>query len=308
VGAVVVAVVGVTVAVLVGCGSSGGNGHVAGVQGGSQAAAQGSASRSWLPPRRQPRTVVWAIGDGADGGSASSTVAAMVASHRVDRFLYLGDVYETGTAHEFDVNYRPVYSRFDQVAAPTVGNHEWPNIATGYVPYWTAARGMPPPLTYSFSASGWQLISLNSNAPASTSAEQLGWLARRIRATPRFGNCRIAFEHHPFFSAGLHGDTPSLQQIFSELKGHATIVLSGHDHDMQRLHPVDGITQLVDGAGGRELYPVNRDDPRLAFFDDTRHGALQIRLRPGRAVASFFAEDGSVLDRSVVPCSRPQTG
>jgi hypothetical protein len=304
VGAVVVAVVSAAAVVLLRDDGSGGDGNVAGAHSGSEITAQKSAGGAWLPPRRQPRTVIWAIGDGADGGSASPAVAAMVAAHRVDRFLYLGDVYETGTAHEFDVNYRPVYGRFDQVAAPTIGNHEWPNIATGYVPYWTAARGTPPPLTYSFSASGWQLISLNSNAPASTSAEQLGWLAQRIRTTPRFGTCRIAFEHHPFFSAGLHGDTPSLQQIFSELRGHAAIVLSGHDHDMQRLHPVDGITQLVDGAGGRELYPVNRDDPRLAFFDDTRHGALRIGLRPGRAVASFFAEDGSLLDRSVVACHR----
>jgi calcineurin-like phosphoesterase family protein len=306
VGAAVVALVGVAVAVaaILHDDGSDGDGQVAGANGGSQKLAHRSAGSGWLPPGRKPRTVVWAIGDGADGGSASASVATLVASHRVDRFLYLGDVYETGTAHEFDVNYRPVYSRFDAVAAPTIGNHEWANVATGYVPYWTAARGVPPPFWYAFSASGWQLISLNSNAPASTSSGQLGWLAAKIRRTPRFGNCRIAFDHHPFFSAGLHGDTASLQQIFSELRGHATIVLSGHDHDMQRLHPVNGITQLVEGAGGRELYPVNRDDPRLAFFDDTRHGALRIRLRPGRAVVSFLAEDGSLLDRSAVGCSQ----
>jgi hypothetical protein len=303
VGAAVVLIVGVAVAAILRDGGSDGDGNVAGAHGGSKNLAQRSAGNSWLPARSKPQTIVWVIGDGADGGSASRSVAAMVASHHVDRFLYLGDVYETGTANEFDANYGPVYSRFDGIAAPTIGNHEWPNVATGYVPYWTAARGVPPPFWYAFSASGWQLISLNSNAPASTSAEQLGWLGAKIRRTPRFGNCRIAFEHHPFFSAGLHGDTPSLGQIFSELTGHATIVLSGHDHDMQRLRPVDGITQLVDGAGGRDLYPVNRDDPRLAFFDDTRHGALRLRLLRGRAVASFFAEDGSLLDRSVVPCS-----
>jgi hypothetical protein len=64
----------------------------------------------------------------------------MVSSHRVDRLLYLGDVYESGTAAEFESNYRPLYGRFDSIAAPTIGNHEWPNVATGYVPYWTAAR------------------------------------------------------------------------------------------------------------------------------------------------------------------------
>jgi hypothetical protein len=248
--------------------------------------------------------VVWAVGDAADGGSAETAVAVAVASHRVDRFLYLGDVYETGTAGEFASNYRPQLGRFDRIAAPTIGNHEWPNIATGYVPYWTAARGKPPPLWYAFAVSGWQLISLNSNEPNATSPQQLTWLRRTIAKTPRYGNCRIAFMHHPIFSAGLHGDTSDLQPIFGELEGHATIVLSGHDHDMQRLHPTRGITQFVDGAGGRDLYPVNRDDPRLAFFDDTHHGALRMKLRPGRVALSFVAADGGVLDRSVVSCSQ----
>ncbi len=260
------------------------------------------ARTTWMPSRPKRRSIIWAIGDGADGGADGRAVADMVGAHRVDRLLYLGDVYESGTAAEFHANYRPLYGRFDRITAPTIGNHEWPNVATGYVPYWTAVRGTPPPFWYAFAASGWQLISLNSNSPASTSPAQLSWLRNEIRRTPRYGTCRIAFMHHPVFSAGLHGDLSSLRPVFGELRGHASITLSGHDHDMQRLHPVNGITPLVDGAGGKELYPVNSGDPRLAFFDDTHHGALRIKLRPGRAVLIFVAEDGTTLDRSPVNC------
>jgi acid phosphatase type 7 len=258
------------------------------------------AGRGWIPSRATRRSVVWAVGDGADGGTAGRAVADMVASHRVDRLLYLGDVYVTGTAAEFASNYRPLYGRFDAITAPTIGNHEWPNVATGYVPYWTSARGTPPPLWYAFAVTGWQLISLNSNTP--TSPAQGSWLRKEIHSTPRYGTCRIAFNHHPIFSAGLHGDLRALQPIFDELRGHASIVLAGHDHDMQRMHPIDGITPFVDGAGGQALYPVNRADPRLAFFDDTHHGALRIKLRPGRAVLTFVAQDGTTLDRSSVAC------
>jgi hypothetical protein len=254
----------------------------------------------WLRSRPKQVSVVWAIGDGADGGSESRAVASMVGGHRVDRLLYLGDVYETGTAAEFQANYDSAYHRLDPITAPTVGNHEWTNVATGYVPYWTSVRGTPPPLRYAFAASGWQLISLNSNAP--TDPEQLDWLRTQISQTPRYGTCRIAFMHHPRFSAGLHGDLSSLQAIFDELEGHASILLAGHDHDMERLRPVNGITQYVDGAGGKELYPVNRSDSRLAFADDTHHGALRIKLIPGQAVLSFVAENGSTLDRSNVNC------
>jgi Calcineurin-like phosphoesterase len=258
--------------------------------------------RGWLRSRAKQRTIVWAVGDAADGGPDSREVAAMIGSHRVDRFLYLGDVYERGTAREFEVNYRPLYGRYDQSAGPTIGNHEWANVATGYVPYWTAARGKPPPFWYASAASGWQLISLNSNAPISTSPDQLSWVRSTIERSPRYGTCRIAFMHHPTYSAGLHGGLAALQPVLAKLEGNASILLSGHDHDMQRLRPISGITQLVSGSGGRELYPVNRNDPRLAFYDDTHHGAVRLKLRPGRAVVSFVASDGSLLDRSAVRC------
>jgi hypothetical protein len=254
----------------------------------------------WVRSRAKPRSIVWAVGDAAEGGPDASAVAATIAAGRVDRLLYLGDVYENGTAREFQANYDPAYGRFDAVTAPTIGNHEWPNVATGYVPYWTAARGSPPPFWYAFAVSGWQLISLNSNVP--TDPDQLSWLASQIRKTPRYGNCRIAFMHHPFFSAGLHGDLASLRPIFGELRGHASIALAGHDHDMERLRPVDGITQYVDGAGGQDLYPVNASDTRLSFSNDTQHGALRIQLEPDRAVLTFVGEDGATLDRSGVSC------
>ncbi len=258
---------------------------------------------SWMRSRRKRVSVIWAIGDGADGGADSRAVAAMVGAQRVDRLLYLGDVYEAGTAGDFQNNYSPAYGRFNAITAPTIGNHEWPNVVTGYVPYWTAARGAPPPLWYAFAASGWQLISLNSNVP--TSSDQLAWLRAKIDRTPRYGTCRIAFMHHPVFSAGLHGDLSALRGIFGELEGHASIVLAGHDHDMQRLRPVGGITPYVDGAGGNELYPVNRRDPRLAFADDSHHGALRMKLRPGRAILTFVGEDGTRLDQSTVGCRQP---
>jgi hypothetical protein len=277
-------------------------GGVAGARAHSPFLGPRGGGTGWMRSRSRRVSIVWAIGDGADGGAHSRAVAAMVGAQRVDRLLYLGDVYETGTAQEFRANYDSAYHPFNPVTAPTIGNHEWPNVATGYVPYWTAVRGTPPPLWYAFAASGWQLISLNSNTP--TSADQLAWLSKEISQTPRYGTCRLAFMHHPVFSAGLHGDLGSLHGIFGELQGHASIVLAGHDHDMQRLQPVNGITPYVDGAGGRELYPVNRADPRLAFADDTHHGALRIKLHPDRAVLTFVAEDGTTIDQSTVNCRR----
>jgi hypothetical protein len=290
----------VVVAALIAVGSGSDEKNPAG--GSTSVGNQTPGGQGWMPSIDKPRALVWAVGDAANGSAASEKVSSVIRSTHLDLLLYLGDVYENGTSLEYDRNYRPIYGGLGSITAPTVGNHEWPNVATGYVPYWTAVRGSPPPFRYAFAVSGWQLISLNSNLPTDPAQER--WLNQEIASTPRYGSCRIAFMHHPRYSAGLHGDLTGLQGIFDELRGHASIALAGHDHDMQRLHPIGGITPYVDGSGGNELYPVNRDDPRLAFFDDTHHGALRIRLRPGRAALAFVDQGGNTLDRSTVTCNQ----
>ena len=81
-------------------------------------------------------------------------------------------------------------------------------------------------------------------------------------------------------------------------------MLNGHDHDMQRLHPHRGITELVSGAGGRSHYPV-ASDRRLAFSNDQQYGALRLRLSPGVARYAFVSAAGRVLDSGVTRCRVP---
>ncbi len=274
--------------------------------------------QSWVPSRPRPASVLWAVGDGADRGQGGLEVARMIDSQRVHRFLYLGDVYETGTASEFETNYRPLFGRFDRIAAPTIGNHEWANRSAGYLPYWSRVSGRPARMRYAFATSGWQIISLDSMAPlvdaqareqglaSDARSGQTAWLRRRLARTPRFGDCRIAFMHHPRFSAGSHGDSPHLAPIWKALAGRARLAIAGHDHDMQRFRPVGGVVQLVSGAGGHALRPVDEQDPRLAFAAEARPGALRLGLRPGRARLSFVAADGTTLDRSTLRCRQRQ--
>jgi hypothetical protein len=93
-----------------------------------------------------------------------------------------------------------------------------------------------------------------------------------------------------------------MRRVWDALRGKAPLVLSGHEHNLQRLHPIDGIIQLVSGAGGHRLYPIRRDDPRLAWGEDKRYGALRLDLSPGRARFAFVDSEGRVLDRGSVGC------
>lgn len=245
--------------------------------------------------------IVWAVGDGANGSDSAKAVAQRIAGDHPDRVLYLGDVYDTGSARDFRDGYDSVYGKLARITAPTPGNHDWPAHPDGYDPYWQARTdGLTPPW-YSFRVGGWRLISLNSEAPHGAGSAQVRWLRDRVRRSD--GTCTLAFWHRPLESAGKHGDQPDVAPLWNVLRGKARLVINGHDHDLQRLRPRDGITALVSGAGGKSHYGLDPSDPRVAFGDDQHDGALRMELRPGRANLSFVAVDGSVLDRSAVSCA-----
>jgi hypothetical protein len=245
------------------------------------------------PPPAAPRsaTVIWAVGDGGVDARASRQVARLVASDGAAHVLYLGDVYEGGTAAEFR-RFRRIFAASVDRMWPTPGNHEWPRRASGYDPFWKL------PHRYARSAGGWKLVSANSQTPDSRA--QLRWLRRQ---TAGGGDCRIAFWHRPRFNAGEHRDEQrDVARMWDAVAGRAAIVLSGHDHDMQRFKPVSGTTQYVSGAGGKNHYRVRGGDRRLAFSDSTASGALRIELRPGSADLRFVSTSGTVLDHSTVAC------
>ena len=267
-----------------------------------------------VPVQRDGAAVVWAVGDGADGGEAAMEVAGMMAEGGIDRLLYLGDVYETGSFAEFESNYASVYGRFNQITEPTPGNHEWPSADEGYFPYWRQVKGEPQPEYYSFELAGWEIISLNSEPLVGADPErlpgsatrQLRWLRQEVEDG---GDCRLAFWHTPRYSAGTtHGDDPSIEPFWRALRNRARVVVNGHDHDMQRLEPIDGITVLISGAGGHGLYSVDPTYRRLAFGNSDDYGALRLELEPGVARHSFVASDGRTLDSGTVSCDPGRRG
>jgi Calcineurin-like phosphoesterase len=251
-----------------------------------------------------PRAVVWAVGDGADGSAVAGRMARRIAADDPDRFLYLGDVYPSGTAGDFARNYESTYGPLAPITEPTPGNHDWGNRSTGYFPYWLRKRGRPLRSWYAFEAGGWEILDLNSEAPHGPGSPQLRWLQRQLTEP---GTCRLAFWHRPRFSAGVvHGDASDVAPFWQELSGHARLVVNGHEHDLQRQRRRAGLTEYVVGAGGAVRYAV-RSDARLAFGRGDVSGALRIVLRPGRARLEFRSVDGDVLDVSRATCSGPVT-
>lgn len=259
-----------------------------------------------VAPPASAVTRVWAVGDGAVPERTDDDLAARIARERIYRLLYLGDVYESGTAREYRDYYDPSWGRFKAITYPTPGNHEWGNRAVGYDPYW----GRRAPRSggghyYSFNLDGWHFVSLNSHEDSGPGSAQAAWLSRDLERYR--GTCTIAFHHRPRYSAGGHGDASDLEPLYARLAGRAVALLGGHEHNYQRLRPQRGITQFVVGTGGRKLSDLDSSDRRLAAFDDSHHGALGLVLRRRRLDFRFVRTGGGSIDAGSLPC-RPHGG
>jgi Calcineurin-like phosphoesterase len=284
-------------------------GYQAGLLAGRHAADQAISQIRAQPKPTKAQTIVppetiWAVGDGADGGPGAASVARMIASNSVDHFIYLGDVYPEGTAAQFVHAYDPAFGVFSSITEPTPGNHDTPALKTGYEFYWAKVMGHPIQHYYSWTAGGWQLLSLDSEDDHSAGSAQVSWAKQKIASSPSYGTCRIAYWHRPLMNDGtVHGDNPDVAPLWDALAGNASIVLNGHEHDIQRFAPRDGITEFVSGAGGHEHYPVHGGSG-LAFSNDSDFGALRLVLKPGLARYSFVSAAGKVLDSGSIPCKR----
>lgn len=283
-----IALVAVALAALLpGCGSDDGSSSAA------EPPAKDAASRS--------SATVWAVGDGADGSENSRNVAEMIERTKPDRLLYLGDVYDEGTSDEFENNYRPAFGRFDNIAAPTPGNHDWANHGEGYDPYWKKVGLVTNRHYYSFRIAGWEVISLNSESGLEKGSPQRRWLERKVR---KRSTCRIAFWHRPYLNAGKHGDQKETAPLWDAMRGRAALVVNGHDHNFQHFKRRDGIVELISGAGGQGLYQSNQNDPRLVWDEDDEFGALRLDLRRGVARFRFVALPGRTIHKGSVRCKK----
>ena len=273
---------------------------------------EGAPSTSQPAP---PGVLVWAVGNGADSKGRGSAVARLVAGGRPQRFLYLGGVFPRGVLNDFVRGYAPAFGRFAAFTAPTAGEPEWDNRGLGYEPYWTAvsrsadspaiadfakeaARGRPPTY-YAFDVGGWEILSLNSEAPHSARSAQLRFVKETLKK--RKGTCRLAFWYRPRYSAGPAPDALDVEPFWDALAKKAVLVLNARNRNMQLIKQ-RGITQLTAGAGGVGLQKAPNGRKLATFTNDTRYGAVRLDLRPTFARFTFVAVDGRALETGTVPC------
>jgi hypothetical protein len=241
---------------------------------------------------------VYAAGDIADCRKkpAAETMAARTAEliqaglEKDSKALVitLGDnTYPVGKPEEFSNCYDATWGQFKARTLPAPGNHDYgmPQ-ALGYYNYFDDLAGPDRRGYYRKIVGNWQLISLNSNLDGQAMQEQLNWLKSELDLKKT--TCTLAYWHHPVYASGGHGNNDVMQPAWKLLAvAKADLVLTAHDHDYERLVPLDangehdeqaGIRSFVVGTGGVALTAMFFPKAISAIRNNTTHGVLKLSL------------------------------
>jgi hypothetical protein len=272
-------------------------------------AATSTAPAAPSPPAKVRLAV---IGDFGADIPDQAKVAALVKSWAPDHVLTLGDDnYPSGSAatidanvgkqyHQFIGNYRGTYGAGSTSNRfwPTPGNHDW--VAPGLTPYTDYFTLPGNERYYDVDLGLVHLYALDSDGrePDGTTptSKQGTWLKERMAASRSCFD--LVYFHHAPFSSGDHGSDSGMKWPFETWGAEA--VMSGHDHDYERLQ-VGGIPYFVNGLGGAGIYPFEKPAlPETKLRYDEKHGAMLITATSTGITYEFWSHDGQLVDRHSV--------
>lgn len=161
----------------------------------------------------------------------------------------------------------------------------------------TATQLKSPRRWYSFTDGPVRVVVLDGNQPGSRA--QLAFLRRTLqRATEPV---RVAVIHQPPYTAGLHAPSTTQQRLMVPLfrRHGVSLVLSGHNHSYERM-VVGGITYIVSGGGGAQVYPCVRVPPGLKACRPVNH-FLEVDASPEGIRVRAVRPGGSTVEDVQVP-------
>jgi hypothetical protein len=256
--------------------------------------------------------VLVGAGDIAECGPASAAEATARLLDRIDGIVFTaGDnAYPSGRAQDFRNCYEPTWGRHKTRTRPSPGNHDYEDPgAAAYFTYFGPNAGPFGLGYYHYTAGTWSVFSLNSNVPSVQGSAQLMWLQEQLAVNA--ARCTVAYFHHPPFSSGMHGNHPFMHDLWRELyASRVDVVIVGHEHNYERLAPMNGegqadptrgVRQFIVGTGGAQLVGPGRIWP-ASEFRATQYGVLKLTLDVGRYQWEFLQTNGSVADSGFDVC------
>ena len=241
------------------------------------------------------------VGDTGTGGPAQYMVAArMAAAHSKYPFEWVlmtgdnmyGEQMEEDYEYKFTIPYKPLLDAGVKFYA-TLGNHDDPNQAM-FKPF-----NMDGKRFYSFRPKlDVRFFAIDSNY---LSPEQLQWLEKELAASD--SKWKIAFFHHPLYSAGRHGSNIKLREVLEPLfvKHGIDVVFVGHEHFYERVKPQKGIYHFTIGGGAKlRRGDIDRNTEFHAAGFDTGYHFVLFEVIGDELHFQAISEEGQTIDAGVI--------
>ena len=281
------------------------------------------------------------LADWGTGDDAAKNILARIAARRPSTVIHLGDVYYSGTAHEFQNYFYAIWQqtlglpRVKWNTKPTnppskpatftlSGNHD---LYAGGLPYYTTIDMLGQPASYfCLRNDHWQFIALDTGlhdanptkGDAATFLEdsEVAWLKDKI--TTKGKRKTVLLSHHQLFTGYKEEEIegkPINQKLLAQVKDvlpDVTVWFWGHEHNLVIFDKHAGV---LGRCIGHASFPVptrlkmtrNRVPVKTGLTPDPNkaffpHGYVTIQLSGASAKVTYFLYDPET-DKETELCS-----
>ncbi|MFB3738323.1 MAG: DNRLRE domain-containing protein [Candidatus Velamenicoccus archaeovorus] len=268
--------------------------------------------------------IVAAVGDGASDQPNSDDLARSIALSDPDLFLYLGDIYETGTFTEnlnhygqnaMDGGPGSLWGAMATITQPTMGDHE----AANSVAWQDYFHGRP--LYTAFELGNVLFLDLaSSGVSMGTGSAQYDYVKSILTSTTDPAPpCVVTYFQNPVLAKSqIKTARKAMWALLADNGG--DLVLNGNLHTMIQYKPLNDqlqlpsgneptMVQLIDGAGGHTGGAAFTSDARVDWSKGKTPGAVYISLdgaanggTPTSLSWSYRDANGNVLHSGTRDC------
>jgi len=244
------------------------------------------------------------IGDFGEGSDEERRIAKLVKGMTPERVLTVGDnVYPTGREKDWKHGFDPddMYGAFSKQVPfmPALGNHDYYNYDLR--PYFSRFPHLGGKPYYTWSSDNAQFFVLDTEQHLEGGSAQLAWLGAQLAQS--HAKFKVVYLHRPpYSSAGAEAAPGWREDLHRVLAAHGVqLVLAGHEHSYERSNAIDGVTYIVTGGGGAEIYPFRGEQPAWSAYRTSRHHFLKLSLSDSSIVVRAVDQHGATFDSVSIP-------